>query len=60
MDAGVGVAPSPHLEARPHPLPSESVRMEQVHEGEEAGCGTWSPLGTRQQGRGARSLLGSA
>lgn len=42
---GVGGAHCPHLEARPHPLPSESVRVEWVPLREKAGCGARSPLG---------------
>lgn len=53
-------AHSPHLAARPNLLTSESVRVEQVLAGEEAGWGAWTPLEVALAGPGvneaARSL----
>lgn len=59
MDKGVGGTHSLHLEARPHLLPSESARVEQVHAGEEAGWGAWSPLATAPAGLKAHRARGT-
>lgn len=53
----MGGAHSPHLEAKPHPLPSESLRVELVHLGEEAGCGARSPLGMVPAGPGVHKAF---